>query len=309
MLSVVELAIVGAMFHAIGFSHGSSHEFRPHFGSPAFAANAHEDFNKTFEINATPSVYIDDSEAAVTVSVKPGSAVSVREQSAHSGWIRGEDTTLDVAQDDKGVRIVRAEKMPTLVMFGSLHRTLDVVVPPGAHVQVANAGNISLTGLRENATLRSENGSIKVYDHHATIVATSSNGRIELHDVSGPSVTASSDNGRIVLDKVQADALFVHADNGRITGSSVTTRGGTVQANNGRITLGLAQDSDVTVTAQASSGHVVAKAPLAFEPQTTTGDEDDNGQPRTVRVGNGTGKLQVSSDNGSITISLGRVTL
>jgi DUF4097 and DUF4098 domain-containing protein YvlB len=109
------------------------------------------------------------------------------------------------------------------------------------------------------------------------------------------------------LTGVRAGTLSVEADNGRIDGSAVSADGGKIATDNGRINLGLAQDNNITVTAHASSGKVIAKMPLAFDPLAGDGDNDE--QPRTLRLGNGTGKLEVSSGNGTITISMGGTSL
>jgi len=271
---------------------------------PVFAATGRtEQYQKSFETGPAPHVYIDDASAALTVTVKPGSRVSVSEQSSSSGWMHREDSSFSVTPVSDGLRIVRTTTSSTMVMFGSFRRTLDVTLPPGARLEVANAGNTEIAGLRESADIHTDNGHVIVSDHRGKLVATSDNGRIELHDVDGPSVTATSDNGRIILAGVRAGTLSVEADNGRIEGSGVSTGGGKIATNNGLINLGLAQGNDIIVTAHASSGKVRAETPLAFEP--AAGDADDDDQPRTLRLGNGMGKLEVSSDNGSITISLG----
>ncbi|HMC46109.1 MAG TPA: DUF4097 family beta strand repeat-containing protein [Caballeronia sp.] len=310
VLSVVELALLGAMLHSVGLAGGASEADGRRFmmGAPVFASTPSQTFEKTFDnMSATPSVYVDDNDAELTLTVKSGSSVSVREQTSHGGWMHRSGGKLDVSQTGDHLRIVRSDETLTM-MFGSLHRTLQLVVPPGTHLEVANAGKIDVTGLRENVLLHSDNGAIYVHDHRAEITATSSNGRIELHDVVAAAVEATSDNGRIVLDNVRADALAVKADNGRITGSQVLTSGGSIIASNGRVLLGLAQGSDITVTASAASGHVRAESPFTFD-AVPSSDDDDDGKPRTLRIGNGTGKLAVSTDNGSITISQGEVSL
>jgi DUF4097 and DUF4098 domain-containing protein YvlB len=310
VLSVAELAILSSMVHAAGFGHRSS-GFAPHFGfgAPVFAATRRaEQFNKSFETGPAPHVYIDDESAELTVTVRAGSSVAINEQSSGSGWMREESSTFNVTSAPDGLRIVRTTKSSTrMMMFGSFRRTLAVTVPPGTRLEVANAGSTDVSGLREGADIHSDNGHVIVSDHRGRLVATSDNGRIELHDVDGPTVTATTDNGRVLLTGVRAGTLSVEADNGRIDGSAVSADGGKIATDNGRINLGLAQDNNITVTAHASSGKVIAKMPLAFDPLAGDGDNDE--QPRTLRLGNGTGKLEVSSGNGTITISMGGTSL
>jgi hypothetical protein len=311
VLVVVELALLGSMISALDFSHDSSSDHIVMGLAPALAATEKTTpvLNKTFETGSAPAVFIDDGSSAVNVTVRPGHAVVVREQIKSSGWVlHTRRAKLDVSFADNTVSIVRRGSDP-MVMAGAYERSFNIVVPPGTRLEIANAADIRVNGLRDAAKLHSENGSIEVRDHRAAVTASSDNGRIELHDVIASTAEISTGNGRIVFENVRADALTAHTDNGRIDASGVTTRGGTIESGNGRIELGLAQGNDLTVTAKASAGKVTAESPLAFEPRASGDDNDDNDVPRTLRMGNGTGKLQVSSDNGSITMSQGGVSL
>ncbi|GAC1401850.1 MAG: hypothetical protein NVSMB64_00710 [Candidatus Velthaea sp.] len=305
-LVVVELIIVSAMvrsFDSIGAHRAYASGMPFEFGSPAVAAPGGHT-TATVETTATPHVVIDDDLADLTIAVKPGSSVHVDEQMTRRGFARGmPETRLIVEKTSDGVRIARADRHVGLhFMMGPIERRLDVSLPPGAHVEVLNAGRTEAAGLRERASFHTDNGAIIVHDHRGDVDATSSNGRIQLRDVDGSTIGATTDNGRVELDQVRANEIAVHTDNGRIVTTRTTIAGGKMETSNGRIELGFGRNTNLTVTAHSSNGKVRAEAPLAA----VAADGADEDQPRTITIGNGSGRLEVTSDNGSITIkSLG----
>jgi DUF4097 and DUF4098 domain-containing protein YvlB len=305
VLTVVELALLGEIIRVSGLAHDSS-GMALHMGIvPAIAAGPSETvYNKTFTTHGAPTVYIDDGDSAVTVTVREGSTIGVREKLSRG--LRRPKSHLDVSFESDNLRIVRNGSDRNFIVSGGVLRAFDITVPPGTRLEIANADNITVSGLRESAKLHSENGDIIVRDHRAAIAASSGNGRIELHDVAGASADVVSGNGHIVLDRVNAGSLTVHADNGHIEGTDVATQGGTIAAGNGHIELSLARDNDLTITAHASSGKVLIESPLSVE-ASSKNDDDDSDQTRTVRIGNGAGVLQVTSDNGKIKMSQGSV--
>jgi hypothetical protein len=303
-LGVVELWVVGLMIRSLcGRSHDAGYSLAPAHVSAAAAVGAASAGRtaKTIETGPAPHVVIDDDQATLTVSVRPGTAVDVTEQIQFSGWMRGSGRPVTIEKTSDGVSITQPDS-EDFIAFGSVRRRLDVVVPPGARLDVANAGSIKVSGLRAEATLHSGDGSIVVSDQRGALDVKTDDGRIELHDVEAPSVAVGSDNGRVTFDGVRADRVAISTDNGRIDVVRSVLRNGKIQTDNGRIRLALDPNSDVTVSAHTSSGKVVAEAPLTV---VSGGDDDD--APSTIRVGNGAGRLEVGSDDGSITVAAGGV--
>jgi DUF4097 and DUF4098 domain-containing protein YvlB len=304
-LGVVEVWIIGLMIRSIG---GAGHEsdLAPPpapvpFGAP-MPAGAAGRTSKTLETGSAPHVVISDDAATITISVRAGTTVAVVEDRRGGSWFHhGSSPSASIVKTSDGVSITQTEG--SLAMsFGSAARRLDVVVPPAAHVEVQAASSITASGLRAAATLHSDDGSIVLSDQRGAVELKTDNGRIELNDVEGPSVDVGSDNGRVVFDRVRTDRVAVVTDNGRIDVSRSRLRGGKIQTDSGRIRLGLVPDSDVTVSARASSGKIVAEPPL-----TIASEGSDSDAPATIRVGNGSGRLEVASDDGSITVLAGGV--
>jgi hypothetical protein len=267
----------------------------------ADAAAVSRSASHSLEAGTAPHVTIDDEGADVEFIVQPGAAVHVSEQV--KARRDGADTSLaTVTRRSDGVHIERTGNDMTFSWSGNdIQRTLTVTIPPATRLDVKNAGDINLSGLRADAKLAAANGRIVIRDHRGALDVNAENGRIELHDVSAPTIAAESDNGRIILDNVTAPHVKLRSGNGRIVGSNVVLGGGSVESSNGRVELGFARGSDVTITAHSSNGSVRAVEPLAASGR--RGDDSD--APQTIRIGNGAGALAVSSDNGSIVISDG----
>jgi hypothetical protein len=271
---------------------------------PLPVASAPADFAgaavRSIEAGEAPHVVIDDDDVTLSVTVRPGSLVTVRDRSERHGWVHGDQAPLRFEKTSDGVRIAR-EGGSVVMFFGSLERRLDVEVPPQASLDVRSAGTMTVTGLRGDADLHSDDGSISVNDHRGRLHVTTSNGRIELADVEAPSIESSSENGRITLDRVRSDQVGISTDNGRIDIRRSLLRDGKVQTDDGRVSLGLDPQSDVTVSAHTSSGKILADPPLSV----IAGRDDD--APSTIQLGRGSGRLEVVSDDGSISIHTGGV--
>jgi hypothetical protein len=292
-LVVVELWIVGLMMRSLA---GGGRET----SVATSAASLGDAPPQVIETGAAPHVEIDDDTAILSVSVREGTTVSVTQQTRRHGWAHGSREPASVVKTSDGVRIVDAGSSLTFSM-GSLDRRIDVVVPPGTTLDVQNAASATVTGLRGPAKLHSDDGTVVVNDHRGPLTVTADNGRIELRDVVSPFLDLTADDGRMVLDRVTADGVSIVSDNGRIDVARSVLRGGKIKTDNGRVVLGLDPRSNVTVSAQASSGSVVAEPPLAA----SIGNGED--QPSIIRVGSGAGRLDVGSDDGSITVRAGDV--
>lgn len=302
-LGVVELWIVGLMLRSISGGHVSAHAAD---GPKTSVASGPQNAptlgaSRSVDTGPAPHVVIDDKNAKLTVSVRPGTTVSVNEETGVHGWVHGSRHPIVVKRTADGVQIVRGDG-PLEVFMGFIERRLDVVVPPAARLEVRNAGSTTIAGLRADVAVHSEDGSIVVSDLRGALDARTEDGRIELFDVDAPSLDVVSDNGRIVLDRVRADTIAVTTDDGRIEIGRSLLRGGKIRTGSGRIVLGLDPRSDVTVSARASSGKVLAESPLIA----TSAGEDDR-MPTIVRFGAGSGRLDVGTGDGSISIRAGGV--
>jgi hypothetical protein len=295
-LSIVELWILGLMIRSVSGGGGRESSFA------SAAAMQPAGFDRTIETGSTPRVVIDDDDAALTVTVRVGTAVEVRERIRARGWgMRDAKRESTVEKTADGVRVTGPDGI-IIAGAGSVSRALDVVVPPGATLEVKNAGATSVAGLTGEATLHIDDGDIIVTRHSGPLTASTGNGHIELRDVAAPAVDVSTDDGRIDFYGVEADDVSATTDNGRIEIVRSVLRSGKIKTDNGRIRLGLDPRSNVTVSAQTSDGKIDVRAPLS-----ATRASDDDDAPSLIRIGGGGGHLDVGSDDGSITVFAGGV--
>jgi ferric-dicitrate binding protein FerR (iron transport regulator) len=297
-LGIVELWIVGLMIRSVCGGHDpdfSASAAHPPYGTANAGRTA-----QTLETGSAPHVVIDDEDATLTVSARAGTTVAVHEDRQLRGWFHGTDLPVRIERTADGVRIARADGGVS-VAFGSEREQLEVVVPPDASVDVTAAGSTTVKGLRAAINLHTDDGSVAISDQRGSVQVKTDNGRIELHDVEAPAVDVGSDNGRVTFDRVTADRVAITTDNGRIDVSRSLLRGGKIQTDSGRIRLALDPRSNVTINATASSGRIDAQAPLSAVAG-GNGSSDDDGAQSTIRVGNGSGRLEVGSDDGSISV-------
>jgi len=169
------------------------------------------------------------------------------------------------------------------------NRRVTVIVPPDTRVTVVKAGNIEVSGLRAEASIKSVgHGSIAVDDYHAPALdVAASDGAISLHEIAAPRVEVKTDGGGV-------DATGLQVGDGMI------------ESTDGPVTLGFSAGADTVVNAQTADGTIgVSGIASAAAATTTKSDEDDDDKPssRSVRLGGGDGRLDVHSSDGNIFIS------
>jgi hypothetical protein len=287
-LIVVELAIVSGMVISIrgdGFARSA----------PATAAMTgsvphliEDGPHQIFATGMRPGLTVDIGYADLTIVThdEPQVDVSVS-HGMDLGFMRNK-SLITARKDGANVRIAK---------FGDSgfsmgdDRMVTVLVPPDTPVTVINAGVIRATGLRAEASFNSVgNGSITIEDYNA------------------PDLHVSSSNGRIVLHQIVAARLDASSSNGRVEGTDLQVRDGNVESSNGRVTLAFAPGTDTLVTARTSNGRIrlsgiAAAATTAKRKSSDDDDDDDDESSQTVRIGSGSGRLDVHSSNGNIDLS------
>ncbi len=191
---------------------------------------------------------------------------------------------------------------------------MHITAPPETRVVIANAGDITLTGLRADATVTSgahfhPGDGISIRDFRGSLTATSPDGTIDITDADCPQLRVASSNGRVTLTRVRAAQIFASSSNGRVEGTGLQLRDGRVASSNGRGVAGLRHGADTHGhgrRGQRSRG-VYAVLPRPPRPTCIAADDEDDDDgasaARTVRIGAGSGRLDVRASNGSIDLS------
>ncbi len=294
----VEVAIVAGM---VGALRGNS---APHwFGWSPVSAGTFEHPAWTFAAGPAPAVVVDIGHADLTIETRPSAQISV----AVVAGVEISSSGPISARDDNGtIRITAAGSVAS--HFYVDDRNVHVTVPPATRVTVESAGDITASGLRAAASFDSAHGDIEVRDFHGPLSATSADGHVEITDAQCPTLHVASYNGRVVLRRVAASQIDASSSNGRVEGVAVQLHDGSVSSANGRVSLGFVPAADTTVSAASNNGHVrVSGFAAAPANQTRRGgdeDDDDNSPSATqVRIGAGSGRLNVHASNGNIDLT------
>jgi hypothetical protein len=225
---------------------------------------------RTFPAGLAPKLAIDIGYADLTIRTGDAGRISVALSSDRGMGPFRSHAPIAASLDDGTVRVVKTGSNG----FGD-DRMLTVTVPPQTAVTVTHAGDIEATGL-----------------HGATVLQAVGMGHIEVTDADLPSLRVATNNGRVKLERVDARTIDVAADGGRVEGTALTLREGRIASSDGRIALGLAANSDTTVSADTDDGRVqIGDAPAS--------NDADAG---TLRVGAGTGRLSVHTDSGNVIV-------
>lgn len=189
---------------------------------------------------------------------------------------------------------------------------LKVYVPEsdyGTLEMKSNNGRVVASDIKvKEISSESDNGRIEYKNVVAEeIKGTTDNGRIVATGVEVRNITSDSDNGRIEYKDVVADNIKVDTKNGRITLENVD---GHIsgKSNNGRITL-ITKNLERTVDLKSNNGPINIQTDTEpknarFQIKVANGKIDIFGNKEKEMIfGNGEHVIQLSSDNGNITVS------
>jgi hypothetical protein len=326
MLLAVEVLIAGMVVFVLGGSGRWST-----FHGPLFAAGAHSiDFVAKpiapLEAGSTPHIAVDDPESRIEVATSNDGLVHVKDlTSLHGAFFANHFSTpsqLEVKRTSDGVSISRpgSHRFGMAFQIGSFTRRVEIDVPVGSHIDIARCAGANVAGIQGNVDVRSQDGRITLADLQGSVDGRSDDGSISATRVRGDTLALQSADGRLTLNDVAVSSLNARTNNGRIEARDLTIAGGSqpratlhsddgsihadgsfaaggsyeMSTNNGSIRLGLARDADLTVSASTGDGKVLVDG-SSFE---NSGDAVTH----TVRLGNGSGSLRLSSGDGSIHI-------
>jgi len=300
----VEIALLYGMAVAVG---GGVTVPAVGFGGPPAPAGLTAFTPQSFAVGAHPSLAIDVGMADVTIDTHPDARIDVSVTDA--GRHVGSTASITARSDGQTVHIVSDQTDFWSFMGDS--RIIHISVPAATAVGIANAGNVIMSGLRADATVvsgahfRSEDG-IRVRDFQGTLSATTDGGTIDIADAVCPDLQITADDGRVTLTHVNAQKIDATSTDGRVDGTDLQLRDGHVASSDGRVSLRFAAGSDTTVTASASDGHIDVSG-FTATPAKFVGsggdDDDDSTSAQTIRIGAGTGRLDVHASDGSIYLS------
>jgi putative adhesin len=296
-LVVVELGIVGIAARAVGGG-GPASPFA--FESPLVAphgGSTSDVLEKSFLVGLTPHVVIDTSGVHVIVQTASTGSVHVAGRTHRSGWVSGTFPAVSAVQTEDGVRVSSPADDGPHFTLGSLRREVRITVPATALVEVTGADQVDVSGLRAKFVAHVSDGPVYLKDHRGDVdISVGVVGRVVLTDVQATDIAVNTREGRLLFTRVGADRIDAATNSGRIAAIDLRALDGALITHEGRVSVSFTGTSDATVNVHTGDGHVR----VAGLPTTET-----EARRSVVRVGSGRGHFEVSSGDGSITITQG----
>ena len=265
--------------------------------APAGATGARDAarLQRSFITGFAPHVVVDARGVDVRIDTHAQPVVEASESVQTSGWVSASVPALTADTIAGGVRISALADTPHAIL-GSVRHSVHIVVPELASVDVVSAANVDAEGLRAKLSAHTPEGNMRVRDHRGDVDVSSSDGKIELTDVQGDDVAANTHDGRLYLTRVGARRIDAHTNYGRIYAVDVTAQDGALSTHFGRISASFTARSDATLDATTRNDRVTVAGLAA---------ESVDAHAQTIRLGDGRGRFQVSTDDGAVNISEG----
>ena len=294
VLTAVEVLILGLMLNALGlrggFSANAAGLHRIEFSAKPVAA---------MDLGQTPHVVIDDRDSHVTLLASTDGRVHVTDLTEVRGAVFSSKQIAQLNVNRTGFDSVSISRQSSgsdgVFSLGIFSQRIEVQVPPQARVEVAEASGSDATDLTGGVKIHSNDGRIKLTRVSGPVDVRSNDGSITLQDVDAPSISAITDDGRLIFNGVKADTIDAHTADGRILADSLRVGSGKLETQDGSIRIDL-RDPDLNLAAHTADGHI------RFNGATQNRDDSD-ASSGTFRLGNGSGSLDVSTRDGSITIT------
>lgn len=293
MLVAAELLIAGLGVWAFA---GSGQWFAHTYVGTATAAQATRSF-APIAAGGAPAIAIDDPESFVTVTTSTDGRVHVRDLTRVNGAFLGQRTIppLTVERTRDGVRIARPEYHGWDIGFVDSRRAIAVQVPSGASLAIAACAGAKVEGVTGGIAVHSQDGHIALSGAGGSAVTLASqDGHIQIQDVSTKKLTVQTQDGHISASRLallgdRPQASF-HSLDGSVQVEGLFPAGGTydVSTQDGSVDIALARGSNLTLDASTQDGSVRV---------------DGTSPSGPVRIGDGTGIMQVHSQDGSVRVT------
>lgn len=316
MLIAAEIVIVGIALYAIRGSANFAN-----FHQVAFAAKP----IAPIDAGSAPRITVDDPNSRIVVATSSDGQVHVSDLTSVSGSIFGDRwhvAQLQVQRTADGVSVSRpgSDDLHLHFIFGSFERRVEVDVPAASHVEIARCAGADVAGIEGGVAVRSQDGHVTLTDLRGTVDGRSDDGSVSATRVHGDSLALQSGDGHLSLQNVAVGSLNAQTSDGSIEARDVTVSGTSphavlhsddgsirvegsfapggsydVSTRDGSIRVGLAADANLTVNATTGDGRVLVDG-ASFS------SENGDSAQHTVKLGDGSGSLRLSSDDGSIHI-------
>jgi DUF4097 and DUF4098 domain-containing protein YvlB len=280
-------------------------------------AAATDEWNKSFEVKATPELRILAGDGNIRVESWEKNSIETRVTTR--GWKIGDDgISIYDSQSGDTVEIeLRFPRRWFQVGFGDRRVDIDIKVPRNSKLNLRTGdGNINLREVSGPIVLHSGDGNLLVESVEGTLNATTGDGNIELRGIKGD-VTAGSGDGRIDVQNVDG-LLKINTGDGRVRAHGrfdlldIKTGDGGVEAvaiqgsklasdwrlktGDGSLTLRVPSDIAADIDLETNDGHIDLELPVSIAgragTRTIKGQLNGGGRLLSLKTGDGSIRLE-----------------
>jgi len=289
-LAATELVVLGLIFSSLrGITHHGSVAFASTSAIPA-------DVHTTLVTSRSPSIVLRDDGAHFHLSAAAAGEVRVDETTTTDGHVSG-ITPLNVERRGANAIYIGRHEL----YHGSMHRDIAVVVPFGATIEVDDCTSLTMSGLSGSATIHcTGDQAVEVSNQHGDLQVKNSDGRVSVAHMSAGRLEVDNSDGHVELTDVRVDFLTVKTDDGHVEGTGIVADNGSIQSSDGNVALTFGPIANVTVGVKTDAT-VTAVPPLQA---VRAGDAESE---RHVQVGSGDGRLDIKTDDGSVSLAVAGV--
>lgn len=273
----------------------------------ATQARAQRDFDWSGEVAAGATLRVFTTSGTVTVREASGRGVRIHAdvENAREGEFR-----FVSDRTGGGIRVCALREGATCGENGVQSRgnggswgrnnrgkaNFTVEVPRGVVVRVASGnGDVAVDGATAEVHASSGNGDVRVGSGAGTVGASTGNGSVMVDGAHGP-VHASSGNGRVSVTTASGP-VNASTGNGRVEVAIASRASGDMDFSSGNGSITVTLPSDFAAQVEASTGNGAFQSDFPMRVQGRMSSHRVSGT-----IGEGGGRLHLSTGNGSITL-------
>ena len=237
-----------------------------------------DDWNKEFNVGATPKLNVDTNDASIRVSAGGANRISARVTT--DGYKIG-PTDVRINERQSGDEVTISVRVPSMSFsFGNHYVRVEITVPANTQVDLRSGdGRLELWGTRAAAKLNTGDGHITVRDFEGPMNAHSGDGRVEV-------------DGR--FDDLQLDTSDGSIEANVHPGSKMSGRW-YIHTGDGSVHLRLPDGFGADLDARTGDGRIDVTLPVtvsgSLNRNSVRGKINGGGQTLEVRTGDGSVRI------------------
>lgn len=266
-------------------------------------ARADADWQKSYPVNAKPSLSFSTGDAATEVA----SCGQCKEIRVRVQWNDRHISDYTVSEFQTGDHVnfeLHEKQRMHMIQIGNRHEPhVFIEVPTAIDLEGRTSdGLLKVAGLQGSIQLHTSDGAVEVSDVSGAVRLTASDGSIHMHNLTGTLESRSSD-GSVHIDG-QFTGMQVHTSDGSL---ELTLAEGTrldtasrIESSDGRVNIHLPRTLAADLDVHTGDGHIQCDLPLVMNGYNS---KSDSGHNLRGRINGGGVPLTIHTSDGSVTIA------